>query len=322
MAFALLCLPELYSAAQTQSAEPIEPVPRSVDVDPRRAALGERLFHDPRLSGRGTDSCATCHPLDTGGMDGLPRARRPSDGALTRNTPTIFNVSLSASFNWDGASGTLEEHTARLIPGLMGLEWQDLLARLRADAGYRAAFDATYAGEITQPRVIDALVTFERTLLTPDAPFDRFLSGATDALSAQAQEGYRLFKDLGCASCHQGVNVGANLYQRFGIFEPPLENVSDDDPGRFAVTRIPRDRGVFRVPSLRNVALTAPYFHDGRAATLDEAVRIMGRRQLGRELSAEDRSAIVAFLESLTGQYRGLVPRASRHRLAPQKHAW
>jgi cytochrome c peroxidase len=159
---------------------------------------------------------------------------------------------------------------------------------------------------VSKENVVDAIVSFERTLTTPDAPFDRYLLGDETALSREASEGYRRFRAFGCVSCHQGVNVGGNLYGRFGIFEADsLLAPLTDDPGRFRITRNTRHRQVFRVPSLRNVAVTAPYFHDGRAATLDDAVQVMGRHQLGRDLGHDDIRVIAAFLRSLTGEYRG-----------------
>lgn len=239
-------------------------------------------------------------------MDGLAMARRPGDGLSLRNTPTIFNVSLNASFNWDGQTSTLEAHTRTVIQGLMGMTWPELLARLRSDPAYEKTFAGTYEDEVTEATVIDAITTFERTLLAVDAPFDRFLRGADDALTEGAKDGYRRFRAYGCASCHQGVNVGGNVFQRFGIFEPVSQRTRRRmDLGRFRVTMVPRDMEVFRVPSLRNVAVTAPYFHDGREPTLEEAVEMMGQRQLGRSLSEQDIQSIVEFLHSLTGEYDG-----------------
>jgi cytochrome c peroxidase len=298
--FVALALP----GAMARQAEPIVPVV-VVAVDQGRAALGERLFSDVRLSRTGQYSCATCHPLDEGGMDSRQLAERRGK-APPRNTPTIFNAALNPSFNWDGSAQTLEEHTSAVVATLMDLEWPQLVKRLRGASDYVTEFRAVYGGIITEARVIDAMVSFERTLLTPDAPFDRYLRGDAGAISDAAKEGYRRFKAYGCASCHQGVNAGGNLYQRFGVFEPvgllpPLTS----DPGRLRITGLDRDQQVFRVPSMRNVAITAPYFHDGRAATLDEAVGIMGRHQLGRRLSPDDVEAIVAFLRTLTGEFRG-----------------
>jgi cytochrome c peroxidase len=225
-----------------------------------------------------------------------------------RNTPTIFNVGLSASFNWDGVATSLEAHAdaALLSPKLMNIRWPDILRKLAADRGYASEFKAIYRDGLTRDSVLDALASFERSLQTPNSRFDRYLRGDRSALTADEERGYGLFKSYGCVSCHQGVNVGGNVYQKFGIFVdagPAPDGAAD--LGRYHVTQVPRDRGVFRVPSLRNVAVTAPYFHDGRTRTLDAAVATMARVQLGRSLSPDEIAAIVAFLGTLTGEYRG-----------------
>jgi cytochrome c peroxidase len=300
------CLVVVLPAALVRQAEPIVSMRSPEAVDEARVALGEQLFSDVRLSRISQYSCATCHPLDRGGMDARPLATRAAAGAPPRNTPTIFNAALNPSLNWDGAAQTLEDHTATVVETLMGFDWPGLVARLRGVTDYTSAFDAAYRGGVSKERIIDAIVSFERTLLTPNAPFDRYLRGDEHALTDEAREGYRRFKTYGCASCHQGVNVGGNLYQPFGIFEPVrLLPPLTDDPGRFRITNVARDRNVFRVPGLRNVAITAPYFHDGRASTLEEAVGVMGRHQLGRRLSRDDIRFVVAFLRTLTGEHRG-----------------
>jgi cytochrome c peroxidase len=169
-------------------------------------------------------------------------------------------------------------------------------------------FNTAYAAGLRPANVLDALASFERSLLTPDARFDRYLRGEPQALSAPEQQGYRLFKSYGCVACHQGVNIGGNLYQKFGVFEEPGGRESPAaliDFGRYAVTKVPRDRAVFRVPSLRNVAVTAPYFHDGREPALEGAVDTMARVQLGRTLTPEEIGLIVRFLQTLTGEYHG-----------------
>jgi cytochrome c peroxidase len=284
---------------------PIVAIPLTSQVDPRRAHIGERLFHDVRVSRDGGHSCATCHPLDRGGMDGGVVATR-RDGLPHRNTPTVFNVSLNGTFNWDGAVQTLEKHTDSVVPALMNITWPELIARLRRDAVYAAAFAAAYPDTLTHNNVLDAIATFERSLLTPRSRFDRYLQGEHEALTRRELEGYELFKSYGCVSCHQGINIGGNMFQRFGVFEAiPSSRLPVTDLGRFLVTRVERDRHVFRVPSLRNVAVTAPYFHDGRAPTLETAVETMARAQLGRTLTARDVSRIVDFLGTLTGEYKG-----------------
>jgi cytochrome c peroxidase len=283
-------------AAEPQ--EPITPIPLSLALDPPRVALGERLFHDVRLSHDNTRTCTTCHPLQRGGMDGRPRAITANGPLHPRNTPTIFNVGLNAAFNWDGIANTLEAHAEidLLHPSLMHTTWPELLAKLQADADYVTRFTTAYAEGLTPANVLDALASFERSLLTPNARFDRYLRGEKDALTAPEQQGYRLFKSYGCVACHQGMNIGGNMYQKFGIFAAPGGMDSPGavvDLGRYVVTQVPRDREVFRVPSLRNVAVTAPYFHDGRAPTLEGAVETMARVQLGRTLTPEEIGLIV-----------------------------
>jgi cytochrome c peroxidase len=288
-------------------AEPFAPIPMSRMLDAGRVALGERLFQDARLSRDQGRSCATCHPLDHGGMDGHARAVTANGAPHARNTPTIFNVGRSAFFNWDGIADTLEAHAETVLrnPSLMDITWPELLARVGADERYVSEFRAAYPDGLTRPNVLDALATYERSLETPDSRFDRYLRGGRDALTESEQRGYTLFKAYGCAACHQGVNLGGNMFQKFGVFPDRDARAASGDLGRYHVTRVTRDRGVFRVPSLRNVAVTGPYFHDGRAATLDDAVDTMARVQLGRTLRSEEIDLIVQFLGTLTGRYRG-----------------
>jgi cytochrome c peroxidase len=286
-------------------SEPIVPIPLNRASDPKRVALGEQLFGDVRLSGDRGRSCATCHPLEHGGMDGRTRPSATNGSLNARNTPTIFNVGLSSVLNWDGVANSLEAHTELVLrnPSLMDITWPEILSRLGADAGYVSAFRAAYPDGLTRTNVLDALASFERSLETPDSRFDRYLRGERDALTDSERRGYLLFKAYGCSTCHQGVNVGGNLFQRFGIFAEALD--PDIDLGRYQITRRPRDRGVFRVPSLRNVAVTGPYFHDGRTPSLALAVVTMARVQLGRKLGQGETDLIVQFLHTLTGQYRG-----------------
>jgi cytochrome c peroxidase len=292
------------------SQEPIVPLPLHVPEDPAKVALGERLFHDVRLSGQNTMACATCHRLGEGGDDGLPHAMTATGTPHSRNTPTIFNVAFNAAFNWDGGVRTLEAHAERVLlsPALMHTTWSELLAKLQTASDYRAAFATIYPGRLTPAHVLDALVTYERSLVTPNSRFDQYLRNHPESLSPVERWGYELFKAHGCAACHQGINVGGSMFQRFGIFQRtsvPHDPTRPVDLGRFLLTQVPRDREVFRVPSLRNVALTAPYFHDGRTGTLQEAVAIMARVQLGRTLSQQEIHAIAQFLHTLTGEYQG-----------------
>jgi cytochrome c peroxidase len=320
----LLCCLVMLTAFETALAaareEPISPVPVPEAADAAKVALGERLFHDPRLSGGGAVSCASCHPLDSGGDDGRVRPAATDGGLLDFNAPTVFNVALNFRLNWRGNFRTLEEHNEAVLldESLMNTSWEELLPKLRADAGLSKAFAAAYRNPPNRENVLDALAAYQQSLLTPDAPFDRYLDGDAHAITAEQAEGYRLFKDYGCTACHQGVNVGGNLFQKFGIFGDPYagrKGLSQGDLGRFEVTGRERDRRVFRVPGLRNVAVTAPFFHDGRADSLGEAVKIMGRNQLGREIPGRDVELIVSFLSTLTGEYGG---RSLASGVAPQ----
>jgi cytochrome c peroxidase len=298
------------SAVAPEQQEPLLPLPLTVAVDPPRVALGARLFQDVRLSGQNTMACATCHRLARGGADGQPRALSADGTPLPRNTPTVFNVAFNFAYHWDGALPTLEAQAERVLlnPAVMHTTWPELLAKLRADPAYAATFQAAYPDGLTAANVLDALATYERSLITPNARFDRYLRGEHQALTAAEQRGYQLFKSYGCVACHQGVNVGGNLFQKFGIFPDlvaPVRPGTEADPGRVRLTGVARDRGVFRVASLRNVALTAPYFHDGRASMLEDAVDTMARVQLGRTLTPEEIGLIVQFLHTLTGDYLG-----------------
>lgn len=295
-------------AAASRAGEPIAPVPAAAAAEPAKARLGERLFRDARLSHHDRLACVSCHRLDRGGDDGKALSIGADGRPLDFNTPTVFNAALSFRLNWRGNFRSLEEQAEAVLldPRLMGTDWPALLAKLGADRMYREAFHAAYGQLPARPLVLDALATFQRSLLTPGAPFDRYLRGESDALDAEEKQGYELFKSHGCVACHQGVNVGGNLFQRFGIFDDPTAGgaPTEADLGRLSLTGKAEDRSVFRVPSLRNVAETAPYFHDGRAATLDQAVAEMARTQLGRPLARQEIELIVRFLRTLSGEYR------------------
>ncbi|UCH53835.1 MAG: c-type cytochrome [Pseudomonadota bacterium] len=290
--------------------EPIQPIPQSTELPPQRVALGERLFHDVRLSKTNTLACATCHIIALGGMDRRARSRTAQGEPDVINTPTVFNTAFNFRQTWRGEFRTLEEQAEADLsnPRHANTDWDELLSKLRAIPEYRRDFSKSYGGDVTRETVLDALATYQRSLITPDAAFDRFLRGENKAISSGARRGYQLFKSYGCVSCHQGVNVGGNMFQKLGIFRDYFTargNVTMPDLGRFNVTGQESDRHVFKVPSLRNVALTAPYLHDGSIATLEEAIQVMGRYQLDRELPAQDVMSIAAFLRTLTGQYQG-----------------
>jgi cytochrome c peroxidase len=307
--------------AAREHQEPISPVSPVETIDMAKIALGEALFRDTRLSRHETVACTSCHRLDEGGDDGRARSVGADGRLLDFNSPTVFNAALNFRLNWRGNFRGLEEQNEAVLfdPSLMNTSWEELLRRLRGEPAYTDGFAAAYGSAPDRENVLDALAAFQRSLVTPDARFDRYLRGERSALTAEEVRGYELFKDYGCVACHQGRNVGGNLFQKFGIFANPFarqETRSDGDLGRFTITGQERDRHVFRVPSLRNVALTAPYFHDGRTASLAQAVKIRAGSQLGRELPDPDIRSIVSFLNTLTGEYRG-APKA-RERNGPQ----
>lgn len=295
-----------------EASAPIAPLVAPADLDPAVVALGRRLFFDPRLSADGTISCASCHDLTRGGVDGRTRSIGIGGAEGGVNAPTIYNSGFNLRQFWDGRAASLEEQVGGPVenPVEMGSEWPDVVARLGADADLRAAFaDAFGGGDVTEHRIRQAIATFERSLVTVDGPFDRYLRGEADAIGPPSLRGYDLFLSYGCVSCHQGANVGGNLFQTFGVmgdrFGDEGRTAGPADQGRFNVTGREEDRYVFRVPSLRLVARTAPYFHDGSAATLDEAIGVMGRYQLGLEIPPADRADLAAFLESLAGPIGG-----------------
>lgn len=280
------------SAHGTMSEEPITPIPAARPIDPLKVRLGERLFGDPRLSRDNSRSCSSCHDLGSNGATKVSHDHGLDGSSLPLNTLTVFNATLSFRLGWEGKLRTVESDVKASLqnPQIMGSDIAELAEKLDSDPALRREFVAIYGTGPDTGNVVDALASFQRTLVTPGSRFDRWLTGDAGALSVEEQDGYRLFKSLGCVSCHQGVNLGGNLFQRHGIFHP----LASPKPE------------ILRVPSLRNVATTPPYFHDGSTATLDEAVRKMGVAQLNSALTDEQVSAIVAYLRTLTGEYRGV----------------
>jgi cytochrome c peroxidase len=283
--------PQTSGSLLPSNEEPITPIPPAPAADPLRQALGERLFTDYRLSGNGRLACSSCHDIATNGASRNRRDRAPNGSELSFNTPTVFNAALSFRLNWEGRFRTLQAQAEASLtsPDMMATSVEDVLGRLNADPETARQFDAAYGHAADRAGLLDAIATYERSLITPGGRFDRWLAGDGGALSPEEQSGYGLFKSLGCISCHQGVNVGGNLFERPGIFHASTS----------------KRRELERVPSLRNVATTPPYFHDGSAATLGDAVRRMAEAQLNRTLSDQQVDGIVAFLATLTGTYRG-----------------
>lgn len=304
-------LPSLAVTANPQASrsgfQPLPALPPDLPAD--KLALGGRLFFERRLSADDSIACASCHDLEHGGAD----RRRFSVGVRGAvgvvNAPTVFNAALAFAQFWDGRAATLEEQAAGPVhnPLEMASNWQQVVGKLGQDASYVAAFAKVYPRQaISGERIVDAIAAYERSLLT-ESRFDRFLRGDAGALSGLEQSGYKRFQDFGCVSCHQGALLGGNMFQRFGVMADYFAGkpVRPADLGRFNVTGREEDRHVFKVPSLRNVALTAPYFHDGSVDRLEDAIVVMGRYQLGRELEPADVEAIRAFLGALTGVWQG-----------------
>jgi cytochrome c peroxidase len=293
-----------------QVREPIQPIPLEIALDRNKVALGEKLFGDVRLSGDRQISCLSCHKLDMGGTDRLALSTGVNGAIGEVNTPTVFNVGYNFYFNWNGKFENLMDHLQALMtnPKVMGTQWEASIRALQQVPDYVREFSQIYPEGLTPDNIKDAIVTYEQSLFTSNARFDQFLRGNKRVLTALEQEGYRLFKAYGCVSCHQGGNVGGNMFARFGNlgdYFADRGNLTPADLGRFNVTQDRADRFVFRVPSLRNVALTPPYFHDGSVKTLEEAISIMAKYQLGRSLSQAKIDAIAQFLNALTGEYRG-----------------
>lgn len=290
--------------------EPIQPIPLTAKEDPKKAELGRKLFIEPKLSRDNTISCSSCHLLDKAGVDN----RRKSIGVDGKigdvNAPTVFNSAFNFKQFWDGRSDSLEDQINGPTHNHLEMDsnWNEIITKLKADPQYTSAFAVIYADGVTDSNIRDAIAAFERTLITPNSRFDRFLLGDPSVLTPLEKQGYVLFKERGCIVCHQGTNAGSNMFQSFGKFGNYFEDRGDivkADYGRMNVTGKTADRYKFKVPTLRNIESTAPYFHDGSVTTLENAVEIMAKYQLGVHLDPEEIKAIVAFLKTLTGEYEG-----------------
>ncbi len=290
--------------------EPLKPLPPVPALDAEKVELGRQLFNEKRLSVNNTLSCASCHHLETGGADNKAFSIGFDGQPVLLNTPSVFNASLNFKQFWNARVDTLEAQIEQVVisPVEMGNDWKNVVQTLSSLPVYQTAFAQAYPDGVTATNVQNALTTYERTLLTPHSRFDQYLQGNTDILTLQEKYGYQRFKDYGCIACHQGVNIGGNMYQKFGVMGDYFKargNPTEADLGRYLVTLDEEDRHVFKVPSLRNVAVTAPYFHDASAKTLEEAVDVMFKYQLGRTPSAEDKTLIIQFLKTLTGEWAG-----------------
>ncbi|MEA1988143.1 MAG: cytochrome c peroxidase [Pseudomonadota bacterium] len=298
---------ELYLIEEKANAEPIPPIPETLDLNIQKVLLGEKLFHDKNLSADKTISCASCHDLSKGGTDHRPQSIGIYNRLGDINTPTVFNSTFNFVQFWDGRADSLQEQAISTLFGSHEMGNKDkeaILNYLNGSNEYRLLFKSLYPTPISFNTFIDALTEFEKSLITPNSRFDKYLKGDNNALNTIELEGYQFFKTRGCISCHQGINIGGNMYQKAGIFKKTSTQQNRNLDGRYTVTKNIDDKGLLKVPSLRNIALTPPYFHDGSTDTLEIAVDVMGKAQLGTELSEQEIHKIVAFLKTLTGEYK------------------
>lgn len=293
--------------------EPIRPIPDSVPYDPAKAELGKVLYNDTRLSADGTISCASCHAIETYGVDN----KRYSEGINGQlggvNAPTSFNAVFNFVQFWDGRAATLAEQAGGppLNPVEMGSkDFEEIAARIAQDKVFTKRFVAVYPEGLSQETITDAIAEYEKTLVTPNCPFDRYLKGDDQAMTAEQVEGYEIFKDYSCATCHCGVNMGGLSYELMGKRANYFEDreltlksgLTDGDNGRWAQTGVERDRYRFKTPTLRNVAMTWPYYHDGSVETLEQAISMMSTYQVGRKMSEDKVAKVKAFLEAQTAE--------------------
>ena len=301
---------DLMTAAQAR----FKPIPSAPPVLPQNAStaakveLGKMLYFDPRLSASHSISCNSCHNIGLGGVDVQETSIGHRWQRGGRNAPTVFNAVFNTVQFWDGRAKDLEAQAGGPVvnPVEMASPTAHVAEQLAATPGYVVAFRSAFPSEaspVTLANVQKAIAVFEATLITPNARFDKYLKGDENVLTTKEKSGLKLFMDKGCAACHNGINVGGGMYAPFGVVERPDASILPlNDKGRFMVTKSPADEYVFKVPTLRNIALTAPYFHSGKAWDLRQAVGVMGTSQIGAQLTAAETDTIVAFLDTLTGE--------------------
>ncbi len=300
--------PQLQSDNNTFSPHSIQPLPlQPFQLDAKIVTLGEQLFNDVRLSGNNTISCANCHNIALGGVDRQAFSIGVAGRLGDINSPTVFNAAFNFKQFWDGRANSLEEQINGPVnnPKEMNSNWPEVINKLKQDKALKKQFTQHYADGITAANIRDAIATYERSLTTPNARLDQYLRGNPTILTQDEIEGFELFNSLGCSSCHQGVNIGGNMFQSLGIMRNYFKDrghISKSDFGRYNVTGQAQDKFKFKVPSLRNIALTAPYFHDGSAQTLQQAVNTMAYYQLGLRLSEREVELLIKFLNTLTGE--------------------
>ncbi|WP_419677408.1 cytochrome-c peroxidase [Aliarcobacter lanthieri] len=281
------------------SNEPIKPIPLEINLDVKKVNLGKELFFDTSLSRTNTISFHSCHNLEQGGVDNL-KFSFGVDGKIGNiNTPTVFNSTFNFVQFWNGRAKNLKEqvHGPITNPVEMDISFEELIEKIRTTK-YENKFKEIYQDGITKDNISDAIAEYEKSLITPNSPFDKYLRGDENAISNKAKNGYKLFKEQGCIACHHGVNIGGNLYSKFGT----LIDIESDSKGRFEVTNNEIDKYYFKVPTLRNIELTFPYLHNGSIDNLEDTVKFMANYQLGQSLTQDEINNIVAFLLSLTGE--------------------
>nr|WP_246283211.1 cytochrome c peroxidase [Marinifaba aquimaris] len=285
----------------------IQPLPAIESIDGQWLQLGKALFHSNLLSKDNTISCASCHMIDYGGDDGFPVSTGVNSQVGERNSPTVLNAVFNFRQFWDGRAKGLAEQAAGPVhnPIEMATNWPEVINKLQQDHYFSQAFSRLGVDQISSDAIVKAIVVFQQSLVTPNAPIDRYLLGEKEALDSQQIRGFQTFQRLGCVTCHQGRNIGGNLYQKVGRIDQLPESLKDD-LGLFTLSQQAEDKHVFKVPSLRNVAQTAPYFHNGSVASLEQAVTIMAKVQLGIDIAEQDRDDIVAFLHSLSAPVQSL----------------
>ncbi|WKJ88884.1 cytochrome-c peroxidase [Methylomonas montana] len=301
------------SAIASDALPTTAPAPADNPTTAEKVTLGKMLYHDPRLSSTGTVACASCHNIMLGGEDNRPNAMGVNGQTGGRSAPTVWNAAFNKVQFWDGRADSLEAQAAGPVtnPIEMGMKsWDDVVARLKTIKGYRQAFELAFGSDaeaITKDNATKAIAAYERTLITPNSAYDKYVKGDKDALTEQQVRGMKKAVEIGCTSCHSGPAFnGPGTFQKFpvtssGYFEAQYH--FSKDKGLAEVTKKDSDEHLWKVPTLRNVALTAPYFHNGSVKTLDRAVWLMAKLQLNKELSDDDVADIVAFLNGLTGEF-------------------
>ncbi len=291
----------LFLTIQTLCAGVIHPLPLDFKYNHQKALLGKQLFHDTRLSKDDTISCSTCHLLESGGDDNIQYSFGINGQQGDINSPTVFNSRYSISQFWDGRSKDLKAQSSEPIhnPIEMGSNMDEVLSKLSKDKSYVLQFKDIFKDGLTKDNILNAIVEFEKALVTPNSRFDKYLRGDKTVLSKEEIEGYELFKENGCISCHNGINIGGNLYQKIGIMETYIDK--KNTLGRYNVTKNDNDKYFFKVPTLRNIELTAPYLHDGSQENLKSIVEFMMMYQLGTIPDKNEIDKISLFLKTLTG---------------------